>query len=145
MTWAIYAPWDDMLAVEAGFKETGLNGSDRNKMRSYWAGGLSTWRTAPCIPPEHPCFATDGVMARPPQIIGYNPDGTPIYDEPTCMRLIVMSFGTLADFRSLLRSVIGKNPEAGHYVFWEAFLGNGWAAVDPYPPPAGYWTGKTCT
>ncbi len=139
MTWALFAPWEDMLAIEAGFKETGLSGQERNKMRNYWSGGLSGWRTAPCIPPEHPCFATDGVSSTwVDGIVG----GTPT---STCMRMIVVTFGTLADFRSLLRACIGKNPDAEYYRWLEPYLGdtgNGqWYAIDPHPAPAGYFTG----
>jgi hypothetical protein len=144
MTWALFSPMEDMLEIEKGFKETGLTTAQRNRMRSYWSGGLNTWRDAPCIPPEHPCFATDGVMSRPPREIGTTPEGTPIYDTPTCMRMIVCTFGTVNDFRLLLRQLIGKNPDAGYYVWLEPFIAEtGWYAVE-LPIPTGHFDGMTC-
>lgn len=130
MTWALYSTWEDLTAIEAGFQETGLSGPLRNKLRGYLDGGLRDWRLSPCIPPEHPCFATDGVSSGP---MGH------------CMVVVVCTFGTLADFRSLLQQLIGKNPGAAYYTFVQDFIMNGWMAVDPYPPPAGYWDGRTCT
>jgi hypothetical protein len=145
MTWALFSTMEDMESIAAGFKETGLSGPLRNKLRNYWNGGLSSWQTAPCIPPEHPCYATDGVMSRPPRPIGTTPEGEVIYDEPTCMRMIVCSFGTVTDFRALLRELIGKNPEAGHYEWLEPYIAStGWYAVDPWPAPAGYFDGMVC-
>ncbi len=145
MTWALFSTIEDMELIEAGFKETGLTGPQRNKLRDYWAGGLSGWRTAPCIPTTHPCFATDGVRSREPIEIGTGPNDEPIYDTPTCMRMIVVTFGTVADFRSLLRTLIGKNVSAGYYVWLEPFIeSTGWYAVDPWPAPAGYFDGMIC-
>jgi hypothetical protein len=130
MAWALFSTMEDMVSIEAGFKETGLSGPMRTKLRNYWNGGLSGWRTAPCIPPEHPCFASDGVESVP---------------GGTCMRMIVCTFGTVADFRSLLRELIGKNPDAGYYVWLEPFIAEtGWYAVDPWPAPAGYFDGMVC-
>jgi hypothetical protein len=129
MTWALFSTMEDMVSIEAGFKETGLSGPMRNKLRNYWNGGLSGWRTAPCIPPEHPCFATDGVESIP---------------GGTCMRMITCTFGTVEDFRSLLRELIGKNPEAGYYVWLEPFIAStGWYAAE-LPIPAGYFDGMIC-
>jgi hypothetical protein len=139
MTWALFAPMEDMEYIAAGFKETGLSGPLRNKLRNYWDGGLSDWQTAPCIPADHPCFATDGVSSTwVDGIVGGTPTGT-------CMRMIVVTFGTVADFRSLLRELIGKNPDAGYYVWLEPFIAStGWYAVDPWPAPAGWSTGMIC-
>ncbi len=131
MTWALYSTWEDLTAIEDGLREDNLTGSERNKLRNYLNGGLRDWRTTGiCIPPEHPCFATDGVSSGP---MGH------------CMVAVVCTFGTLADFRSLLRGLIGKNPGAGYFEWLEPFIvSTGWYAVDPYPPPAGYFTGMIC-
>jgi hypothetical protein len=130
MTWALCSTMEDMLSIEAGFKETGLSGPLRTKLRNYWNGGLSNWRNGICIPPEHPCFASDGVESVP---------------GGTCMRVVVCTFGTVADFRSLLRELIGKNPEAGYYVWLEPFIAStGWYCVEPWPPPADYFDGMIC-
>ncbi len=130
MTWAIYSTWEDLTEIEKGFQEQGLNPSQVNKLRSYWNGGLKDWRNGQCIPPEHPCYASDGVVSGP---MGH------------CMIVVPVTFGTLADFRSLLRTLMGKNPGAEYYRWLEPFMANGWYAVDPYPPPAGYFAGMTCT
>jgi hypothetical protein len=137
MTWALFAPMEDMAAIAAGFKETGLSGPMRNKLRNYWDGGLSDWQTAPCIPSDHPCFASDGVSSMwVDGIVG----GTPT---STCMRMITCTFGTVADFQSLLRELIGKTPEADYYTFVEPFITQtGWYAVET-PIPVGYFTGMT--
>jgi hypothetical protein len=130
MSWALFSTIEDMTAIAAGFQETGLSGPLRNKLRSYWNGGLSGWQTAPCIPVEHPCWATDGVESVP---------------GGTCMRMVTVTFGTVADFRSLLRELIGKNPDAGYYVWLEPYIAStGWYAVDPWPAPAGYFDGMIC-
>jgi hypothetical protein len=145
VTWALFSTMEDMLEIEKGFKEVGLNTSQRNKLRSYWNGGLSAWRTAPCVPSEHPCFPMDGITSRAPQQIGTTPEGLPMYDDPTCMRIIVCTFGTVADFRLLLRTLVGKNPDSGYYVWLEPFIAEtGWYAVDPWPAPPGYFTGMVC-
>jgi hypothetical protein len=131
MTWALYAPMEDMTAIVAGITEVaGLTPQERNRLRDYWQGGLNQWQTAPCIPTDHPCWATDGVAST----VG-----------GTCMRVIVCTHGTLADFRALVAQIQEKNPAATVFRFFEPFMGNGWFAVDPYPPPAGYFTGRTCT
>src|SRR5215211_7066230 len=116
MTWALCSTWEDLTAIEAGFQEMGLTGPQRNKLRSYLDGGLLDWRTTGvCIPPEHPCYATDGISSGP---MGH------------CMVMVLCTFGTLADFRTVLQSLIGKNPEAGYYVWLQDFILNGWYAVD---------------
>lgn len=133
MTWALYSTPEDMEQIEAGLSEVGLSSQDRNRVRPYVNNGLGQWRTAPCIPPEHPCFASDGVASVP---------------GGTCMRVIVCTFGTLADFRALCRDLITKYPQASVFRFFEPFMGSTgggqWYAVDPYPPPPGYFDGMTC-
>jgi hypothetical protein len=61
------------------------------------------------------------------------------------MRVITCTHGTLADFRDLIRILRSKYPQARVFDFFEPFMGNGWYAVDPYPPPDGYFNGMTCT
>lgn len=134
MTWALYTTWEDATEIEKGFQETGLTGPLRTKLRGYLDGGLRDWRiTGVCIPPEHPCFYADGVSSGE---MGH------------CAIVVPCTFGTLSDFRSLLRALIGKNPGAEYYRWFEPFLGDTgggqWAAVDPYPPPPGYFTGMFC-
>lgn len=147
MTWALCSTMEDMVAIESGFKETGLSGQDRNKMRAYWAGGLKDWRTSACIPTDHPCFATDGVMSRDPQVVSVDPEtGVATNDTPTCMRVVPCTFGTLADFQDLLQALIDKNPDAAYYEWLEPFITTtGWYGVDPYPPSPGYFAGMVCS
>lgn len=122
-----------MQQIENGLSELGMSNQDRNRVRPYVNGGLGNWRNAQCIPPEHPCFATDGVDAG---------DGH-------CMVVVPCTFGTLGDFRQLCRDLLAKYPQASVFRFFEPFMGQNtggqWFAVDPYPPPAGYFTGMTCT
>lgn len=127
MTWALCSTMEDMVSIEAGFKELGLSPQNRTKLRGYWNGGLSGWRTAPCIPAEHPCFATDGVESIP---------------GGTCMRAIVCTFGTVADFRALLQALIGTNPEANYFI--DFLTGKDWYCVEPWPTAPGQFTGMRC-
>jgi hypothetical protein len=133
MTWALFSTYEDMEVIESGLVETGLTQQEKNRLRPYINGGLGNWRNAPCIPPEHPCYATDGVESVP---------------GGTCMRTIVCTHGTLEDFRDLLRKLQAKYPHAQVFSFFEPFMGNTgggqWYAVDPYPVPPGYFNGMTC-
>jgi hypothetical protein len=62
----------------------------------------------------------------------------------TCMRMVTCTFGTVEDFRSLLRELIGKNPDAGYYEWLEPFIAStGWYAVE-LPIPDGYFDGMVC-
>ena len=130
MTWAIYSTPEDLSLMESALNTSGMAANDRNALNRYLQAGFNNWRTAPCIPPEHPCWATDGQESTP---------------GGTCMRVVVINNGTLADFRALIRSLLAKYPSAADMRFFEQFMGNGWYAVDPYPPPPGYFSGMTCT
>ena len=130
MTWAIYAPVEDMVGyITRALQTVPFTTSERNAINRYLDNGMTAWPTAPCIPPEHPCFATDGVDAG---------DGQ-------CMRVIVITNGTLAGFKTLLQNAITKYPnEAQALRDFLLLLSIPWYAVDPYPPPVGYFTGMTC-
>lgn len=131
MTWAIYSTPEDLSLMESSLNLAAMTPSDRNSLNRYLQAGFNNWRTAPCIPPEHPCFASDGQASTP---------------GGTCMRVIVISNGTLEGFRTLVRALRAKYPSVADLDFFvEEFLGNGWYAVDPYPPAPGYFTGMTCT
>lgn len=150
MTWALYATPSDMEQIEAGLSEIGMSNQDRNRVRPYVNGGLGNWRNAPCIPPEHPCFASDGVSSGSQQVWVDDGNGEGHWETIVwgCMREIVCTHGTLADFRALCRTLITKYPQAAVFRFFEPFMGDtgggAWYAVDPYPPPAGYFDGMTC-
>ena len=148
MTWALFSTMEDMEAIAAGFKEDGLSGPLRTKLRGYWSGGLSGWQTAPCVPVEHPCFATDGVASMPPREVWVLDDsengGHWETITSTCMRMVTCTYGTVVDFQSLLRELIGKNPGAEYYTFLEPFITEtGWYAVE-LPIPDGYFDGVVC-
>jgi hypothetical protein len=148
MTWALFSTMEDMAAIAAGFKEDGLSGPLRVKLRGYWNGGLSDWQTAPCIPADHPCWDSDGVASMPPREVWVSDEsdagGHWETITSTCMRMIVCTFGTVADFQSLLRELIGNTPEADYYTFIEPFITQtGWYAAET-PIPAGYFDGMIC-
>ena len=94
-----------------------MDPADRAKVDRYLRAGFACWQDAPCIPPEHPCCPTDCVESTP---------------GGTCMRVVIMNFGSLDDFRALLRELIAKYPHSLILTPYETFLGNGWYAVDPY-------------
>jgi len=131
VTWAIYSTPEDLTAyVENVLKTTPFTTPERNAINRYLTAGLNNWPTAPCIPPEHPCFATDGVASTP---------------GGSCMRVIVINNGTKAQFVQLLQNAIDKYPESEGLRAFRDLIDIPWYSVDPYPPPAGFFAGMTCT
>ena len=94
MTWAIYSTPEDMTYyVDQVLQSTPFTTQERNAINRYLNNGITAWSTAPCIPPEHPCFATDGVASTP---------------GGSCMRVIVVNNATKAGFLTLLDNAIAK-------------------------------------
>lgn len=128
--WAIYSTPEDLTRyIEETLQTTPFTTAERNAINRYLDNGITAWPSAPCIPPEHPCFATDGVESTP---------------GGSCMRVIVVNNGTKAAFRNLLVNAITKYPQSQALRAFRDLLDIPWYAVDPYPPPAGFFTGMTC-
>ena len=131
MTWAIYSTPEDLTAyVDQALAQTPFTNQERNAINRFLDNGISAWATAPCIPSDHPCFATDGVESTP---------------GGSCMRVLVVTNGTKAQFLGLLDNAIAKYPESAPLKSFRRLLTIPWYSVDPYPPAPGFFTGMTCT
>jgi hypothetical protein len=132
MAWAIYIPNSDKDEMVSAFTQAGLTGGEWNRIKDYAASFFAGWDAGVCIPPEHPCFATDG-----------EDDGS----GRGCMRLVVMEHGTKADFLAEMLRLLNR-PQRDRNIlraYYDLLHEQPWFAVDPYPPAAGFFDGMTCT
>jgi hypothetical protein len=100
------------LNVVAGAVNTGagtVSQADRNLARKYWQGGVSGWATAP---------------------VGHWNGDT---NCPKCRQLVI-TFGTLAEFRALLDRIADALGGDALYLHKLAEdMGNPWGGQDPFP------------
>ena len=122
MAWAIYSTPEDLQELVAGLNTSGLTAPERNAVRRFLNGALENWENQPMIPTSHPCYATDGQT----------------------MRVVVIQNGSLAEFRARLAELIQRYPDRAILRAYYELSGNGWYAVDPHPPPEGYFTLMEC-
>lgn len=123
MAWAIVLTTEDLAEMEAGLNTAGMSAPDRASVRQYTQAGFANSANAPVAPSDHPCYQFDG----------------------TNLRVMIINTGSLADFRNLLKSLIQKYPSAAVLTFYSDYIAKPQYGIDPYPPPANYFTGMTCT
>jgi hypothetical protein len=123
VAWAICFTPEDFDELKADFRESGLTGGERNTLRRYVTGGFDGWDTAAMIPVEHPCWESDGAT----------------------MRCVVLNQGSRAEFLGMVATLAQKYPDRAQLRQYHELLSKPWVAVDPWPPPEGYFGGMTCT
>lgn len=125
MAWAIFTTPEDAMEVVSAFSEAGLTGNERNRVRDYGQAFLAGWNANVPVPAEHPCHATDA----------------------DTMRLVVMNHGTKADWLALVQQLLNRQNRDREILrpYFTFISQSPWYAVDPWPAPAGYFAGMTCT
>jgi hypothetical protein len=151
MTWAIYTAPQDAAVIESGFQQAGLTGGEWNRIRDYAEAWVAGRANAPVIPPEHPCWETDG--GTEPRLDGEAPlpplPGQPAPPDTRTdqrMRVIVMSHGTKAGWLAEMQRLLNRGQKDREMLrFFHDFISTvPWYAVDPYPPPVGFFDGMEC-
>ena len=113
MAFVIWYELSDLNAiggsVNAGQALAGLANSDRVLARKYWQGGANGWATAP---------------------VGHQAND----DLCSLCRQLVITFGTLAEFRGLLDRIADALGGDALYLHKLAEdMGNPWGGQDPWP------------
>jgi hypothetical protein len=151
MTWAIYTTPQDAAEIVSAFTQAGLNGGEWNRIKDYAAAWLEGWNAALIIPPEHPCWETDGgtepryLPAPFPPLPGQPASPADLTDQR--MRVVVISHGTKAGWLAEVQRLLNRPNKDREILrpYFEFISTSPWYAVDPYPPAEGFFTGMTCT
>lgn len=99
----------DIIAGAVNANLSSLPVADRNLARKYWQGGVDGWATAP---------------------VGHS-SGDDLC--PLCRQLVI-TYGTLAEFRALLdRIADALGGDALYLHKLAADMGNPWGGQDPFP------------
>lgn len=143
MTWAIYATPEDWAVITSGFAQAGLTGGEWNRIKDYAAAGVAGWNANIPIPPEHPCYPFDG-----PNGTWTNPETGLV--EPIggrYARVIVMTHGTKAGWLAEMERLLNRPARDREMIrFFYTYISTvPFYAVDPYPPPPGFFDGMSCT
>lgn len=147
MTWAIYTTPEDWANITAGFSQAGLTGGEWNRIKDYAAAGIAGWNANIPVPPEHPCYATDGPNGTwtNPETGQYEPIGG------RYMRVVVMNHGTKAGWLAEMQRLLNRSQRDRqlHLGFFFEYISTvPWYAVEwpnGQPPPPSFWQGMTCT
>jgi hypothetical protein len=125
MTWAIYTTPEDKDVIVSGFTQAGLSQGEWNRIRDYATAFSAGWGANIPVPPEHPCH---------------------IHDAAT-MRVVVITHGTKAGWLAEMKRLLDRPQKDREQLrFFYTFISLvPWYAVDPYPPPPGFFAGMTCT
>lgn len=127
MTWAIFTTPEDKAEMESAFMQAGLSQGEWNRIRDYVAAFFAGWEANVPLPPEHPCAATD------------NPASP--------MRTVVITHRTKAEWLAEMNRLIAR-PQRDRLIltsYRDLMTETPWYAVDPWPAPAGFFDGMTCT
>jgi hypothetical protein len=138
MAWAIASTPEDLTELETALNTAGMTAADRNSVNRYVQAGFQNWRNAPFIGPEHPCFATDG-----PREVFDPVTGASLGVQG--MRYVVITNGTLAEFRALMTTLSSKYTSAIMLTTYRRLLALPWYGIPEFPIPEGYFDGMTCT
>ena len=114
MAWAIFTTPEDKAEMESAFLQAGLTGGEWNRIRDYVEAFFAGWNANAPLPPEHPCFASDGET----------------------MRTVVIAHGTKAGWLAEMTRLINR-PQRDRIVltpYRDLMAATPWYAVDPWPP-----------
>ena len=145
MAWAIFPTPEDWERITSGFAQTGLTGGEWNRIRDYAEAGVAGWNANVPVPPEHPCYVSDG------------PNGTWLNSETgqmepiggRYMRLVVMNHGTKAGWLAEMDRLLARSQRDREVLrFFRDYIAFvPWYAVDPWPPAvplSQFFAGMTC-
>lgn len=128
MAWAIFITPEDHAEMVSAFGQAGLTGGEWNRIKDYANAYLAGWSANIPVPPEHPCFSTDGAT----------------------MRTVVINVGTKAQFLQELTRLISR-PQRDRIIltaYRDLMTATPWYAVDPWLPAvplSEFFAGVTCT
>lgn len=128
MVWAVYTTPEDAAEIESAFTQAGLTQGEWNRIKDYVSAWVAGKAENTPLPPEHPCFATDGATAR----------------------TIIITHGTKQGWLAEVQRLLNR-PQRDREILrpYFTFISQSpWYAVewpDNQPPPPEFWAGMTCT
>lgn len=113
MAFAIFYELEDLSSIAGSIQASSLPQQMKGTINHYWQGGVKNWDTAP---------------------VGQSPSDPPGAC-PAC-RTLVVTYGTLAEFRQLLLDVAAAlGTDAARYLIaLSQDMGGSSGAVEPWPP-----------